>query len=144
MVFTGENFASLNISNIASVKKLPDLVSDLTIFAVVRQEPGNDGYIVGKGQNDKMRDFGLYLRSTKRTVWFAYGADENGRGFREIMFFYNITVADGNEHSIAAVIDSSANRANLYVDGVLAAQQSPLPATPTFRPEVSNENIVHT
>ena len=131
MEFSGENYASLRASY------HPELVSDLTIFAVVRQEPGNDGYVVGKGLNDKMRDFGLYLRSTKRTVWFAYGSDDNGKGFREIIFFYNVMIADGNYHSIAAVIDSSANRALLYVDGVVVAQQSPLPGVPAFRPGVS-------
>jgi Notch-like protein len=128
MIFTGENFVSLPAS------KHPNLLSDLTIFAVVRQEPGNDGYVVGKGLDDKMRDFGLYLRSTRNTVWFAYGSDDNGKGFREIMFFYNIRIADGNFHSVAAVIDSSSNRAILYVDGVVAGQQSPLPAVPAFRP----------
>ena len=46
----------------------PQLTSDLTIFATVCQEPGNDGYIVGKGVNDRVRDFGLYLRSSKQTV----------------------------------------------------------------------------
>lgn len=137
MVFSGENFASLNTSSVHSVEKVPELVSDLTIFAVVRQEAGNDGYVVGKGLNDKLRDFGLYLRSSKSTVWLAYGSDDNGIGFREIIFFYNVNIADGNEHSVTAVIDSSANCAALYIDGVLRGQQSPIPGTPTFRPDVS-------
>ena len=115
----------------------PNLASDLTIFAVVNQTVGNDGYVIGKGINDKMRDFGLYLRSTKRTVWFIYGSDEDGEGYRDIIFFYDVSVADGNYHSIAAVIDSAANRAILYVDGVVVAQQSPLPKVPAFRPGVS-------
>ena len=138
MLFSGENFATLNATNILSVRRVPDLVSDLTISAVVRQDSGNDGYLVGKGLNDRMRDFGLYLRSSKSTVWLAYGSDDKGYGFRDIIFFYNINVADGNEHSVTAVIDSSANSASLYIDGVLRGHQSPLPATPAFRPDVSD------
>ena len=113
-----------------------NLASDLTIFAVVRQDPNNDGYLVGKGINDKMRDFGLYLRSSKRTIWLAYGSDANGQGFREILFFYDVSVADGNFHSVAAVIESSVSTATLYIDGVTVGTRT-LPSVPQFRPGVS-------
>ena len=114
----------------------PNLASDLTIFAMVRQDPNNDGYLVGKGINDRMRDFGLYLRSSKRTVWLAYGSDSNGQGFRDILFFYDVSVADGNFHSVSAVIESSISRATLFIDGVVVGTQS-LPSVPQFRPGVS-------
>ena len=115
----------------------PPLSTDLTIFATVCQDIGNDGYVVGKGINDRMRDFGLYLRSTKQTVWLAYGADGVTPGFREILFFYNVTVADGGCHSVAAVIDSASNRAVLYIDGEPVGIRAPLPSVPEFRPFVS-------
>ncbi len=115
----------------------PPLMTDLTIFATVCQDPGNDGYVVGKGVNDQIRDFGLYLRSTRRTIWLAYGSSNSTEGFRHILFFYNISLADGNCHSIAATIDSFSNRAVLYVDGEAVRIHSPLPGVPYFRPFVS-------
>ena len=117
----------------------PSLVTDLTIFATVCQDIGNDGYVVGKGVNDRMRDFGLYLRSSKRTIWLAYGAEGNTPGFREILFFYDVSVADGSCHTVSAVIDSASNRAVLYIDGKAVGLRSPLPSFPEFRPGVSND-----
>jgi hypothetical protein len=120
----------------------PQLTSDLTIFATVCQEPGNDGYVVGKGLNDRVRDFGLYLRSSKQTVWLAYGYsdnddagdDDNDSRFREILFFTDVLVADGSCHSVASVIDHSLNRAVLYIDGKAVGSKT-LPSTPEFLPE---------
>lgn len=117
----------------------PSLVTDLTIFATVCQDIGNDGYVVGKGVNDRMRDFGLYLRSSKRTIWLAYGAEGNTPGFREILFFYDVSVADGSCHTVSAVIDSASNRAVLYIDGKAVGLRSPLPSFPEFRPGVSKD-----
>ena len=132
MGFRGDSVVSLPASF------HPALMSDLTIFATVCQDAGNDGYVVGKGINDRMRDFGLYLRSSRRTVWLAYGTrGTNTTGFREILFFYNVTLADGDCHSIAAVIDSAGNRAVLYRDGQAVGLRSPLPSVPEFRPGVS-------
>ena len=136
-MFDGQSIVSLPASSTSS------LSNHLTIFATVCQEPGNDGYIVGKGINDRMRDFGLYFRSSKRTVWLAYGTDGVSPGFREILFFYNISVADGSCHTVAAVVDSSLNRAVLYVDGQVAAQRTSLPSVPVFRPEVRAVNTGH-
>ena len=117
----------------------PSLVTDLTIFATVCQDIGNDGYVVGKGVNDRMRDFGLYLRSSKRTIWLAYGAEGNTPGFREILFFYDVSVADGSCHTVSAVVDSASNRAVLYIDGKAVGLRSPLPSFPEFRPGVSKD-----
>lgn len=131
VLFNGEDIMRLSSDD------HPNLSSDLSIFAVVQQEEGNDGYIVAKGINDQLRDFGLYLRSSRQTIWLAYGSDVNGEGFREIIFFSNVSVADGSYHSVGAVIDSAANRAVLYIDGVAVANRAPLPSTPVFRPGVS-------
>ena len=111
----------------------PALVTDLTIFATVCQDVGNDGYVVGKGVSDRMRDFGLYLHSSKRTIWLAYGAEGNTPGFREILFFYDVSVAEGSCHSVTAVVDSASNRA----DGKAVGLRSLLPSFPEFRPGVS-------
>ena len=118
------------------VSSLPPLMTDLTIFATVCQERGNDGYVLGKGVNDRLRDFGLYLRSSMRTVWLAYGASDTTEGFQHILFFYDISVADGNCHSVAAVIDSASDKAVLYIDGKAEGIVSPLPGVPDFRPNV--------
>ena len=115
----------------------PLLMTDLTIFATVCQDPGNNGYVVGKGINDQIRDFGLYLRSSKRTVWLAYGASDDADGFRHLIFFYNVSVADGDCHTVAATIDSFSNRAVLYIDGEAVGIRAPLPGVPNFRPNVS-------
>ncbi len=117
----------------------PPLMSDITIFAVVSQELGNNGYVVGKGVNDRVRDFGLYLRSSKEQVWVAYGAQDTGEGFRAILYFHGIDLssANGTFHSVAAVVDSAASRAVLYVDGVAVSLQAPLPSPPEFRPGVT-------
>ena len=131
MQFNGEQIVSL------SADYQPQISSELTIFAMVTQDADNDGYVVGKGINDRLRDFGLYLRSSQNTVWLAYGADEEGEGFREILFFYDVNIADGLPHTIGAVISGPANRAVLYVDGIPVRQRSPLPSVPTFRPGVS-------
>ena len=131
MQFNGEQIVSL------SANYQPEITSELTIFAVVTQDADNDGYVVGKGLNDRMRDFGLYLRSSRNTIWLAYGADEEGEGFREILFFYDVNIADGMPHTIGAVVSGAANRAVLYIDGKAVSQQSPLPSVPTFRPGVS-------
>lgn len=131
MVFDGETIVPL------PANFTEEITNDITIFAIVRQDPDNDGYLVGKGLNDLMRDFGLYLRSSKRTVWLAYGTDGVTTGFRDILFFYNVSVADGAYHSVAAVIDSSISRAVLYIDGVVVAQRTPLPNVPEFRASVS-------
>lgn len=119
----------------------PQLSSDLTIFATVCQNAGNDGYIVGKGINDRVRDFGLYFRSRRRTVWLAYGYNDGSEGdetdrFREILYFTDVLIADGSCHSVASVIDHSSNRAILYIDGTAVGTKT-LPSTPEFIPEVS-------
>lgn len=136
VVLDGEDVVTL------PAKDAPTLNSDITIFGVVFQEPNNDGYVIGKGINGNLRDFGLYLRSSRKTVWLVYGADNHGIGYKEIVFFHNVTVADGKYHSVAAVVDSTANRTQLYIDGIVVGQQSPLPSLPTFRPGV-RKPVVH-
>ena len=131
MGFDGLSVVSLPTSD------TPTLESDLTIFAVVCQVAGNNGYVVGKGINDRIRDFGLYFRDSRNTVWLAYGTDGLNPGFRSIIYFYDISIADGSCHSVAAVIDSHSNRAVLYIDGEAVRIHSPLPSVPEFRSNVS-------
>lgn len=139
ILFLQRDVMGLDGNSVISVPSTshPPLMTDLTIFATVCQDPGNNGYVVGKGINDQIRDFGLYLRSSRETVWLAYGATDDVDGFRHILFFYNVSVADGSCHSVAATIDSFSNRAVLYVDGEAVGIRSPLPGVPNFRPYVS-------
>ena len=130
MGFDGQSVVSLPSST------HPPLMTDLTIFATVCQTPGNDGYVVGKGISDRIRDFGLYLRSSRQTVWLAYGTDGSNPGFRSFIYFYNVSLADGECHSVGAVIDGTSNRAVLYVDGAAIRIHAPLPSVPDFRPNV--------
>lgn len=135
MGFDGQSVVSIPTSTSQDI--LDTVSTVLTISATVCQDPGNDGYLIGKGLNDQMRDFGLYLRSSVSTMWLAYGATDDIEGFRHIIFFYNVTVADGSCHSIAATIDSFSNRAVLYIDGEAVRIHSPLPGVPNFRSYVS-------
>lgn len=128
-------FDGLSVVSLPS-NEPPPLMTDLTIFAVVCQAEGNDGYIVGKGLNDRLRDFGLYFRNSRHTVWLAYGTDGLNPGFRSIIYFYNVSIADGQCHSVSAVIDSHSNRAVLYIDGQAVRIHAPLPSVPEFRPNV--------
>lgn len=132
-------FDGLSVVSLPS-NSYPALSADLSVFATVCQAEGNDGYIVGKGISDRIRDFGLYLRSSRQTVWIAYGTDGVNPGFRSFVYFYNVTVADGRCHSVGAVIDSSSNRVVLYVDGEAIKIQAPLPSVPEFRPNVSDSD----
>ena len=129
-------FDGLSVVSLPS-NTAPLLSTDLTIFAVVCQAEGNDGYVVGKGISDRIRDFGLYFKSSRQTVWLAYGTDGLNPGFRSIIYFYNISIADGACHSVGAVIDSFSNRAVLYIDGEAVRIHAPLPSVPEFRSNVS-------
>ena len=113
----------------------PDVMKDITIFGVAQQVMDNDGYIVAKGVNDQFRDFGVYLRSSKKQVWVPY---RTVGGSRDIIIFNDVSIADGSAdfHSIAAVVDSVNNRCILYLDGNVV-DTKPLIGEPEFNPGVS-------
>lgn len=113
----------------------PDVMKDVTIFGVVQQIVGNDGYIVAKGINDQIRDFGVYLRSSKQQIWVPY---RTVGGSRDIIIFNDVVVADSSAfHSVAAVVDSVNNRCILYLDGNVVDTKS-LIGEPEFNPGVSH------
>ena len=112
----------------------PEVMKDITMFAVVQQSIGNDGYIVAKGINDQFRDFGMYLRSSKDQIWIPY---RTAGGSRDIIIFDNVVVADNNFHSVAAVVDSINNRCVVYLDGNVVDTKS-LIGEPEFNPGVSH------
>ena len=119
------------------VEDHPDVTNNITIFAVVQQSSGNDGYIVAKGLNDQTRDFGLYLRSNEQQVWVPY---RTAGGSRDIVMFNDIVIADNIFHSVTAVIDSINNRCILYLDGNVV-DTKPLKGRPEFNPGVSKYNF---
>jgi len=117
----------------------PDVMKDITMFGVVQQSIDNDGYIVAKGINDQIRDFGVYLRSSKQQVWVPY---RTVGGSRDIIIFNDVVVADNNAfHSVAAVVDSINNRCILYLDGNVV-DTKPLIGEPEFNPEVGNSIFI--
>ena len=122
------------------VEDHPDVTNDITIFAVVQQSTGNDGYIVAKGLNDQSRDFGVYLRSNEQQVWVPY---RTAGGSRDIIIFNDIVVADNTFHSVTAVIDSINNRCILYLDGNVVDTKA-LKGKPEFNPGVSKSMILNT
>ena len=132
-------FSGMNMT-VLSADFHPQLIADLTIFATVNQEPGNDGYVVAKGRNDRIRDFGLYLRSSLKTIWLVYAVGSDIEEFAEILVFTDVSVDDRNDHSVAVVIDIAINQAILYIDGV-AKNSKTLPSIPVFRPGVSPLNF---
>ena len=111
----------------------PEVMRDLTIFAIVQQNADNDGYVVAKGVNDQFRDFGLYLRSSKQQVWVPY---RTVGGSRDIIIFNNVLLDNTTFHSIAVVVDSVNSRCVLYIDGDVESSK-PLIGAPEFNPGVS-------
>ena len=111
----------------------PEVMTDITIFAIVQQTADNDGYVVAKGVNDQFRDFGLYLRSTKQQVWVPY---RTVGGSRDIIIFDDVLLDNSTFQSIAVVVDSVNNRCVLYIDGAVERSKS-LIGRPEFNPGVS-------
>ena len=107
----------------------PDLTPDLTIFGVFSQMPGNDAYLIAKGYDDVMRDFGLYLRGSQNSTWLVYS--NAGGNYSTQVFLHDIPIDDGEFHTIAATIDTATGRASLYVDGELFEYQN-LEAMPEY------------
>ena len=107
----------------------PALTPDLTIFGLFNQIPDNDAYLIAKGHDSVMRDFGLYLRGSHNATWLVYS---NTLGnYSTQIFIHEKEVDDGNFHTIAATIDTNTGRASLYVDGELLEYQR-LEETPSF------------
>ena len=119
----------------------PDVMKDITIFGVAQQVIDNDGYIVAKGVNDQFRDFGVYLRSSKKQAWVPY---RTVGGSRDIIIFNDVAITDNNAkfHSIAAVVDSVNNRCILYLDGNVVDTKS-LIGEPEFNPGVSYITVLY-
>ena len=107
----------------------PALTPDLTIFGLFSQVPDNDAYIIAKGYDDVMRDFGLYLRGSHDATWLVYS--NAGGNYSTQVFLHDTPIDDGEFHTIAATIDTATGRAALYVDGELLEYQR-LEATPSF------------
>ena len=108
----------------------PDLDMDLTIITYVQQDDSNTGYVIAKGFDDVMRDWGLLLAYNRIAVVYR-----NTMGSFETVTFSGVTVADGRNHSVAAVIDNTNKQVIVSVDGV--ASTADLNQQPEFQPGVS-------
>lgn len=114
----------------------PDVTKDLTIFALIRQEVDNDGYVVAKGSSSSNRDYGLYLASRDNFVTLLYRTI-NGTFHR--FLFHNVAVAGMGPSTVAAIVDSERGRAELFINGTSVGRRR-LEVEPQFQPQVS----VHT
>ena len=111
----------------------PDLDRDLTIFAILQQDSDNDGYVIAKGADRSTVDWALYLQSSESQITLSY---RTVIGVTHTITFTNMAIADGNNHSIGAVIDGSNKRALLFIDGEIAGVEEDIPEC-HFEPGVS-------
>ena len=109
---------------------------DVTIITYVQQDDSNTGYVIAKGFDDEMRDWGLLLAYNR--IALTYRTD---KGPYETITFSGVTVADGRNHSVAAIIDSTNQQAIISVDGDVST--AALNQQPEFRPGVSL-HVYHT
>ena len=77
-----------------------------------------------------MRDWGLLLAYNRIVLVYR-----TNKGTYDTVTFNGITVADGQNHSVAAIIDSTNKKAIIIVDGVVTS--TALSQQPEFRPGVS-------
>ena len=108
----------------------PDLDTALTIVAYIQQDDYNTGYVIAKGYDDQMRDWGLLLAYNRIAIVYRINAESY-----ETITFSEVTVADGHDHFIAAVIDSTKNQVFISIDGVVTT--AILNHQPMFQPGVS-------
>lgn len=108
----------------------PNLDMDLTITTYIQQDPSNSGYVIAKGFDDQMRDWGLLLAYNRIAIVYR-----TNTGSYETVTFSGITVADGYNYSVSAVIDGTNNQAFISVNGEVTAIT--LNRQPEFRPGVS-------
>lgn len=108
----------------------PDLDMALTIVAYVQQDDYNTGYVIAKGYDDQMRDWGLLLAYNRIDLVYRINAESY-----ETITFSGVTVADGQDHFIAAVIDSTKDQVFISVDEVITT--AVLNHQPKFQPGVS-------
>ena len=113
----------------------PALTPDLTIFGLFSQVPENDAYLIAKGYDVVMRDFGLYLRGSHNATWLVYS--NAGGNYSTQVFQHEKPIDDEKFHTIAATIHTATGRAALYVDGQLLEYQV-LEGTPSYS-DYSNE-----
>lgn len=114
----------------------PDLDMDFTIITYVQQSNSNTGYVIAKGFNDQMRDWGLLLAYNRIEIIYR-----TTTGSYETITFDGVTVADGNNHSVVAVIDSKNKLATIVVDGVASTMD--LIVQCQFQPGVSCYHVFY-
>lgn len=105
----------------------PNLDTGLTITTYIQQDPSNSGYVIAKGFDDQMRDWGLLLAYNRIAIVYR-----TNTGSYETVTFSGITVADGYNYSVSAVIDGTNNQAFISVNGEVTAIT--LNRQPEFRP----------
>ena len=118
-LLTGVSFISVHQS------RIPQLTGDISVFAVFRQEPGNQGYVFFYGTTPESRNLGIFLDAStdpaSRTTpgIYLYYTSRQGNMVRAIRVPTN-TVADNRTHSLVITIATTTTpgSARFFLDGV--------------------------
>jgi hypothetical protein len=95
--------------------RYPDFSGDVSIFAVFRQEPGNQGYLFFYGTSPDDRNLAVFLdyANVMPQVYLFYTSTDGST--KSVNFQANIT--DNAVHYLAITVDVSAGSARFFLDG---------------------------
>jgi hypothetical protein len=109
--------ASLSGTSFVSVPqgRYPDFSGDVSIFAVFRQEPGNQGYLFFYGTSPDNRNLAVFLDSENimPQIFLFYTSRDGSTKSVNI----RANIADNAVHYLAITVDVSAGSARFFLDG---------------------------
>ena len=109
--------ASLSGTSFVSIpqSRYPDFSGNVSIFAVFRQEPGNQGYLFFYGTSPDDRNLAVFLNSADaipRIFLFYTSRDGSTKSVN-----IQANIADNAVHYLAITVDVSAGSARFFLDG---------------------------
>ena len=119
--------ASLAGTSFVSVppSRYPDFSGSVSIFAVFRQEQGNQGYLFFYGTSPDDRNLAIYLDSAADTsprIFLFYTSIDGSTKSVNVQ----ASVADNVVHYLAVTVDVSAGSARFFLDGMQLESAKPL------------------
>ena len=109
--------ASLSGTSFVSVpqSRYPDFSGDVSIFAVFRQEPGNQGYLFFYGTSPDDRNLAVFLDAADAVprIFLFYTSRDGST--KSVNIRANIT--DNAVHYLVIAVDVSAGSARFFLDG---------------------------
>eukprot|EP01136_Pigoraptor_vietnamica_P012338 Opistho-1_new@52159 len=112
------------------------VANGLTMYGEVRQTPGNDGYLMIRGNSaGTTRYYGLQLDSKNRRLMFYYLHSKMTAGYSSVNATLATPIDDNQWHSVGIVVLGT--KAKFYVDGVVvgtAQLAAPLKSVVTLDP----------